>query len=93
MKLGFDGVFVVEPVGKSGGLALLWKEDIKLEIQNYTRRHINAVVNMSPGGFRGNSRVSMVTRRALSGRSPWHCLVILRVTRLPHGCAWETSMK
>lgn len=32
VKLGFDGLFVVDPVGQSGGLALLWKEDIKLEV-------------------------------------------------------------
>ena len=24
VKLGFDGLFVVDPVGRSGGLALLW---------------------------------------------------------------------
>ena len=35
MKLGFEGLFVVEPRGKSGGLALLWKERNVLEIQNY----------------------------------------------------------
>jgi ribonuclease HI len=48
VKLGFDGVFVVDPVGRSGGLALLWKESGWLEIQNFTRRHINAVVQF-PG--------------------------------------------
>ena len=26
VKLGFEGLFVVKPRGKSGGLALLWKE-------------------------------------------------------------------
>lgn len=24
MKLGFDGLFVVDPIGRSGGLALFW---------------------------------------------------------------------
>lgn len=37
-------------VGKSGGLALLWKEDVGLEIQNYSRRHIHAIVKNSIGG-------------------------------------------
>jgi molybdopterin biosynthesis enzyme len=37
VKLGFNGgLFVVNPVGQSGGLALLWKADVGLEIQNYT---------------------------------------------------------
>jgi exonuclease III len=41
-QLGFDGLFVVDPVGKSGGLALLWREVEEIEIQNFSRRHINA---------------------------------------------------
>lgn len=31
-------------MGRSGGLALLWKNDSLVEIQNYNRRHINAIV-------------------------------------------------
>jgi hypothetical protein len=43
-KLGFHNVFVVDCVGKSGGLALLWSEDAEVEIQNYSRQHINAKI-------------------------------------------------
>jgi hypothetical protein len=43
-------MFVVNPVGKSGGLALLWKEVEELEIQNYSRRHINAIVTDTTTG-------------------------------------------
>jgi endonuclease/exonuclease/phosphatase family metal-dependent hydrolase len=50
VKLGFDGLFVVDPVGQSGGLALLWKESGNVEILNFTRRHIHAVVTESEGG-------------------------------------------
>jgi hypothetical protein len=32
VKLGFNGLFVVDSIGKSGGLALLWIDDIGLEI-------------------------------------------------------------
>ena len=49
-QLGYAGMFVVDPVGKSGGLALLWREVNELEIQNYSRRHINAIVtNLTTG--------------------------------------------
>jgi exonuclease III len=51
VKLGFEGLFVVEPIGQSGGLALLWKEAHELEIQNYTRRHINARVKYEGDDF------------------------------------------
>jgi hypothetical protein len=44
VKLGYNGMFVVELVGRSGGLALLWRETQELEIQNFTRCHINAIV-------------------------------------------------
>jgi hypothetical protein len=43
-QLGYAGLFVVDLVGKSGGLALLWRKVEELEIQNYSRRHINAIV-------------------------------------------------
>jgi hypothetical protein len=32
VKIGFDGVFVVDPVGRSGGLTLFWKDEVQLEI-------------------------------------------------------------
>jgi hypothetical protein len=50
-KLGFEGSFVIESLGRNGGLALLWKEAGWLEIQNFTRRHINAVVHSVDSDF------------------------------------------
>jgi exonuclease III len=44
VKLGYVGLFVVDPVGRSGGLALFWRNDVQLEIQNYSRRHINSLI-------------------------------------------------
>lgn len=42
--LGFWNMFVVDCVGRSDRLALFCKEDVELEIQNISRRHINATV-------------------------------------------------
>jgi hypothetical protein len=44
VKLGFEGMLVVEALGKSGRLALLWKEKELLGVQNYSQWHINAIV-------------------------------------------------
>ena len=44
VKLGFPNMFEVDSVGKSGGLALFWNKEEKVEIQNFSRRHINASV-------------------------------------------------
>jgi hypothetical protein len=49
VKLGFASCFVVEPIGRSGGLALLWKEEREVEIYNYSYRHINAIVKDGVG--------------------------------------------
>jgi exonuclease III len=32
VKLGFAGFFIVDPVGRSGGLALLWSDENELRI-------------------------------------------------------------
>lgn len=48
-KLGFQNAFGVGSVGKSGGLALLWQGEVELEIQNYSRRHINAIISLNEG--------------------------------------------
>jgi exonuclease III len=44
VKLGFECLFTVDSVGMSGGLVLLWKDTEIVEIQNYSRRHINAIM-------------------------------------------------
>lgn len=33
LQLGYDNVFVVEPEGLSGGLALLWKREVVVDIK------------------------------------------------------------
>jgi exonuclease III len=50
VMLGFVGLFVVDLVGRSGGLTIFWKEDCLLEIYNYSRRHINAIIKVGDGG-------------------------------------------
>jgi hypothetical protein len=43
-KLGFKNMLVVDSIGRSGGLALLWKDEVGVEVPNYSQRHINAIV-------------------------------------------------
>jgi exonuclease III len=45
LKVGFANMFVVDCVGRSGGLALFWEEGWGVEVQNYSHRHINAIVH------------------------------------------------
>jgi len=46
-KLKFSGMLTVESVGKSGGLALLWKNLAVVDIINYYVRHICASVALT----------------------------------------------
>jgi hypothetical protein len=50
-RIGYDGLFVVDSVGRSGGLALFWKNEFNVIIQNYSRRHINAVIKIPDSGL------------------------------------------
>jgi hypothetical protein len=59
--------------GKSGGLALFWKSDFLVSIQNYSRWHINAVVGTGGSDFCWKFSASMVIRMLAGGRSPGHC--------------------
>jgi hypothetical protein len=51
VKLDFTGLFMVDPVGHSGGLALFWREAKEVEIYNYSRRHISAIVQSGEEPF------------------------------------------
>jgi hypothetical protein len=48
--LGYPNMVVVDCKGKSGGLALMWNEDVDVEIQNFSQRHINGMVSTSGSG-------------------------------------------
>ena len=49
VKMGFEGMFVVDPVGRSGGLALCWKDKDLVGIQNFSQCHINAIIKPTMG--------------------------------------------
>ena len=59
-KIQFAHKFVVPRPNKGGGLALLWKEDIQLDVQTSSNNHIDAVVDQGMDdawritGFYGN---------------------------------------
>jgi uncharacterized membrane protein len=35
ISIGFDGMFHVDPIGRSGGLVMLWKYAKEVQIMNY----------------------------------------------------------
>jgi len=61
LRLGYEGMIHVDPVGRSGGLAFFWRSDSGVEIMHYSPRHISAniwdrkkALNWTFTGFYGN---------------------------------------
>jgi hypothetical protein len=85
--LRFGSIFVVDCVGRSGGLALFWNDGFEVAIQNFSRRHINAVIKNGERvipwkftGFYGHSEAhkrkeawSLVKHVRLYSPTPWLC--------------------
>ncbi|KAL5569458.1 hypothetical protein UlMin_026033 [Ulmus minor] len=43
--LGFEGCFVKDYIGRKGGLILLWKDPLKVEIKSCSSGHIDAIID------------------------------------------------
>lgn len=44
ISLGFEGAFVVDPQGKSGGLALFWRFEGEVRLLSFSQAHIDVEV-------------------------------------------------
>ena len=44
-KLVFDDLFIVLNDGRGGGLALLWKGGIKVWVDNFSKYHIDSIMD------------------------------------------------
>ena len=60
-KCRMKNCFVVPSIGNSGGLILLWKNYLRVDVQTFSQNHIDAWVDG------GTLQVSMVIRIQLSG--------------------------
>lgn len=47
--LNFDNLFFVERNNKGGGLALYWSNSINLNVESYSKNHIDAIINKGAG--------------------------------------------
>lgn len=46
----FDSCLAVDCVGKAGGLALLWMNEVNLQISSYSNSHIDSIIFYDGGG-------------------------------------------
>jgi exonuclease III len=85
--LRFNNLFVVPSHGRSGGLAMLWRTKVGLEIHNYSRHHIDCGVCDNDGkewrltGFYGHPEFqkrgescALLDHRNRLAFHPWLCM-------------------
>lgn len=48
-KLKLESCFAISSDGRSGGLAMLWARDVKVNITSFSSHHINAEIEMENG--------------------------------------------
>jgi hypothetical protein len=72
-KLGYEGMIIVEPVGRSGGLAFLWMDTRDVEIINYSLRHISATIRLAGSNFSWKFTGFMATLTELCVRRHGSC--------------------
>ena len=46
-SLGFDGLITVDPRGRSGGLALVWKVKDQVQLRSSSRNHIDVEISIA----------------------------------------------
>ena len=86
VSLGFNSVFVVPSLDKSGGLAMFSKDGINLEIKNYTTHHIDCYIRQRndmgwrltgfygrPEDFRRWESWALMDQLNGLGQNPWLC--------------------
>ena len=92
-RLGFESVFVVDCVGRNVGLGLFWNDGFEVEIQNYSRRLINTVINNGDRIALESSRGFIGTRKHTNERRHGIYYSILGTTYHHHGYVYEILMK
>jgi exonuclease III len=93
VKLGFEAIFVVDSIGRSGGLALLWNSETKVEVQNLVEDILMPLSTMLKLANHGNSWVSMEIRKLLEDQSLRLSSVFCPKLILIRGYVLETLMK
>ncbi|KAK1357831.1 hypothetical protein POM88_051087 [Heracleum sosnowskyi] len=46
-NIGYEGLITVEPIGRSGGLALMWKEASQAGLLSFSVNHIDVVTKVN----------------------------------------------
>ena len=87
MKIGFENGFYVKKEGKGGGLAILWRREVNLEIKSYSIHQIDAMIIEEGAGFQWRLTGLYGHPETLRQNDSWNFLDALnRQFKLPWLC-------
>ncbi|XVF40027.1 hypothetical protein PTKIN_Ptkin01aG0079500 [Pterospermum kingtungense] len=79
VRWGFDSCLTVESVGRAGGVALLWNDEVDVRIMSYSLHHIDARVESPKNRKVWWFKASMAILVQQKGKSLGSCYVIFIV--------------
>ena len=86
-KINFVNGLNVPSKGKGGGLAMLWKREVALEIMGNSRNHIDAIISKQDLGFKWRMTGFYGNSKTYRRQESWDELVALnRKFQLPWLC-------
>ena len=86
-KINFVNGLIVPRKGRGGGLAMLWKREVALEIMGYSRNHIDAIISKQDSGFKWRMTSFYENSETHRRHESWDELVALnRKFQLPWLC-------
>ena len=50
-RLHFQNCFAISREGLGGGLALLWREEVTVDIKSFSKHHVDVVVHSENGSY------------------------------------------
>ena len=76
-KINFVNGLVVPRKGRGGGLAMLWKREVALEIMGYSRNHIDVIISEQDMGFKRRMTSFYENSKTHRRQESWDELVAL----------------
>ena len=64
---------VIPSKGRSGGHALLWKKELKVDVQSYSDSHIDAIIDQGDDGLQWRLTGFYGNLKQVNGRSRGYC--------------------
>ena len=83
LSMGFEGMFVVDTQGHSGGLAMLWKYNEEVQLLSYSKNHIDITISPKDRPSHRITRIYGEPNRAMCDATFRILLHLVKSSNLP----------